>query len=256
MTKRQPISKKLRFEVFKRDGFKCQYCGKSAPDIVLHVDHINPVKRGGKNDIMNLITSCLECNLGKGARTIDDKSIVERQCQQLQELTERREQLRMMTKWRDEMISLEEEQINYINRRIDELTGHSLNEIGKNDMRKTVKKYGFDMTLEALEKSAIQYLQYDKNDKLVVSSVDKFVSYIPRICNGIKIEQNNPEVKELAYICGIARNRFSYYDKQKAWEIVNRCYQAGIGINAMNHLAKNARNWSEFYYTLEEWAGR
>ena len=47
MAKRKPISKKLRFEVFKRDSFTCQYCGKSAPDVVLHIDHIKPVKEGG-----------------------------------------------------------------------------------------------------------------------------------------------------------------------------------------------------------------
>ena len=42
---RKAISKKLRFEVFKRDSFTCQYCGKSAPDVILHVDHILPVKK-------------------------------------------------------------------------------------------------------------------------------------------------------------------------------------------------------------------
>ncbi|MDC4235638.1 HNH endonuclease, partial [Pasteurella multocida] len=68
---RTALSKKVRFEVFKRDSFKCQYCGKSAPDVVLHVDHINPVSNDGTNDIMNLITSCSECNLGKGAKTLD-----------------------------------------------------------------------------------------------------------------------------------------------------------------------------------------
>ena len=70
MAKRKPISKKLRFEVFKRDSFTCQYCGKSAPDVVLHVDHIKPVKEGGTNDITNLVTACADCNLGKGARKI------------------------------------------------------------------------------------------------------------------------------------------------------------------------------------------
>ena len=43
MAKRKGISKKTRFDVFKRDSFTCQYCGKSAPDVVLQVDHINPV---------------------------------------------------------------------------------------------------------------------------------------------------------------------------------------------------------------------
>ena len=44
--KRVPISKALRFEVFKRDSFTCQYCGRSAPEVVLEVDHIVPVSKG------------------------------------------------------------------------------------------------------------------------------------------------------------------------------------------------------------------
>lgn len=69
---REAISKKMRFEVFKRDSFKCQYCGAAPPRVILHVDHINPVKDGGKNDIDNLVTACEPCNLGKGARQLSD----------------------------------------------------------------------------------------------------------------------------------------------------------------------------------------
>ena len=66
MAERKPISKKLRFEVFKRDYFKCQYCGSVPPNTVLEVDHITPVYSGGKNNIDNLITACFDCNRGKG----------------------------------------------------------------------------------------------------------------------------------------------------------------------------------------------
>ncbi len=59
------ISKKTRFEVFKRDGFKCQYCGKTPPDIILEVDHINPVAGGGEDEINNLLCACFDCNRGK-----------------------------------------------------------------------------------------------------------------------------------------------------------------------------------------------
>lgn len=69
-TRRKPITKKLRFEVFKRDAFTCQYCGRMAPDVILDVDHINPVSNGGDNDIVNLITSCKDCNRGKGKRKL------------------------------------------------------------------------------------------------------------------------------------------------------------------------------------------
>jgi len=71
-TKRKPISKKKRFEVFKRDGFVCQYCGAHPPSTILHVDHIDPVALGGSNEIDNLITSCQSCNLGKSATPLTD----------------------------------------------------------------------------------------------------------------------------------------------------------------------------------------
>lgn len=70
-TKRKAISKGLRFEVFKRDGFACMYCGAHPPEVLLHVDHIIPVADGGGNEITNLITSCAPCNLGKSAKSLD-----------------------------------------------------------------------------------------------------------------------------------------------------------------------------------------
>lgn len=67
MATRIAISKKKRFEVFKRDFFTCQYCGATPPSVILQVDHINPVKSGGGNSMDNLITACQPCNLGKSA---------------------------------------------------------------------------------------------------------------------------------------------------------------------------------------------
>src|SRR5574343_1267798 len=63
---RVPISKKMRFDVFKRDSFTCIYCGQMPPKVVLEVDHIVPVFEGGKNRMENLVTSCFDCNRGKG----------------------------------------------------------------------------------------------------------------------------------------------------------------------------------------------
>jgi len=59
------ISKKIRFEVFKRDGFTCQYCGKHPPEVILEIDHIKPKSKKGTDDINNLLTSCFDCNRGK-----------------------------------------------------------------------------------------------------------------------------------------------------------------------------------------------
>jgi hypothetical protein len=65
---RSPLSKKTRFEVFKRDQFQCSYCGAHPSEtVMLEVDHVIPVAEGGTNDIENLVTACWDCNRGKGA---------------------------------------------------------------------------------------------------------------------------------------------------------------------------------------------
>ena len=62
------ISAKLRYQVLKRDNFKCCACGASPakdPSVELHIDHIIPWAKGGETVIENLQTLCSKCNLGK-----------------------------------------------------------------------------------------------------------------------------------------------------------------------------------------------
>lgn len=68
--KRKGLSKKTRFEIFKRDNFTCQYCSGKPPKVPLEIDHIIPVTSGGDNSDENLITACFDCNRGKGAREL------------------------------------------------------------------------------------------------------------------------------------------------------------------------------------------
>ena len=70
---RKPISTRMRFEIFKRDSFKCLYCGKSAPSVILHVDHVMPICEGGTNEPANLVTACQDCNLGKSGVLLSNK---------------------------------------------------------------------------------------------------------------------------------------------------------------------------------------
>lgn len=73
--RRKSTGKRLRFEIFKRDGFACQYCGAQPPDAVLVVDHITPVAAGGTNDPLNLITACEPCNQGKADKVLSEAII-------------------------------------------------------------------------------------------------------------------------------------------------------------------------------------
>jgi hypothetical protein len=72
---RKALSKKIRFEIFKRDSFTCQYCGAQPPGVVLEVDHVHPRAEGGGNESENLLTSCTKCNRGKGKRPLVERIV-------------------------------------------------------------------------------------------------------------------------------------------------------------------------------------
>lgn len=86
------VGKRQRFEIFKRDGFTCQYCGRKPPEIVLEVDHVVAVSAGGSNDDHNLLTSCFDCNRGKADRPLS--SIPASLDEKRQLIEERREQVK------------------------------------------------------------------------------------------------------------------------------------------------------------------
>lgn len=69
------VSTRTRFEVFKRDGFVCVYCGATPVGAPLHIDHIVALVNGGSNAPSNLVTSCEKCNLRKSSVPLDQKMI-------------------------------------------------------------------------------------------------------------------------------------------------------------------------------------
>lgn len=165
MAERKPISKKKRFEVFKRDSFRCQYCGRSAPDVILEVDHIIPVAEGGKDDILNLITSCRDCNRGKGKKKLTDKDVLEKQKAELDVLNEKREQMKMMIRWREELCNLSDEQVSAVESLIKRLTGSEVSEVGRNNIHTMIKRFGFSEVMTSAEISfRTYYLCYGDPD--------------------------------------------------------------------------------------------
>lgn len=106
------LSQKIRFEVFKRDGFICRYCGKTPPEITLEVDHLIPVSEGGRDDLNNLLTSCFSCNRGKGKIPLDilPSSIAEN----LQIIKEQRKQTKQYYRFIEEIEQKKEDDLREI----------------------------------------------------------------------------------------------------------------------------------------------
>ena len=65
------ISRRLRFEILRRDKHTCRYCGAMAPDVPLTVDHVIPSALGGSDEPTNLVTACQPCNAGKSSVPAD-----------------------------------------------------------------------------------------------------------------------------------------------------------------------------------------
>ena len=62
---RKGINLKVRYEILKRDNFRCVLCGQTARNTLLVIDHIAAIVKGGSNDPNNLRVLCRECNHGK-----------------------------------------------------------------------------------------------------------------------------------------------------------------------------------------------
>jgi len=69
-TKRDIIPQGVRFDVLRRDEFTCKYCGRQSPVVILEVDHLVPVAKGGTDSQDNLVTACFDCNRGKGTKDV------------------------------------------------------------------------------------------------------------------------------------------------------------------------------------------
>lgn len=179
---RKSMSKKLRFEVFKRDKFTCQYCGKKAPDVILQVDHIDPVALGGTNEILNLITSCQECNAGKKAIPLNKDVVLDKQRQQIEFLQERREQIEMMFEWKKSLDHLGEHSVELLTEYIENnISPYTLNEKGIRDVDALIKKFMINEIFAAIDKGKEIYLKYNDKGELSQDSVNEFLNKISGI---------------------------------------------------------------------------
>lgn len=253
MSKRKTISKKTRFEVFKRDSFTCQYCGSKAPDVVLHVDHIHPVAKGGGNDILNLVTSCDVCNSGKSDRLLDDSTAVSKRMTQAATLQERREQIEMIAQWQRGLADIETAAIDEAAKYFSDLVpGWHLSDGGIQLLRPLVAKHGLADTMAAIRSAAATYVRIGEDGKATAES-SRIVQRVFMNCLKYK-EQNdaNPTLASLRYIAGIARNRFPWCPSNHRRFIEEAHTQWALPIETIRQLVLECKNWSQLEVALDQ----
>lgn len=148
--KRKAISKRTRFDVFKRDGFTCQYCGAHPPQAILHIDHIIPVVDGGSNEDTNLVTACQGCNLGKSRVPLSN--IPKSLAAQAKDIAEREEQLRGF----GEIMRAKRDRIESESRMVASIFAEAFSQTEiRMDFFRSIKRFvdrlGFEDTVRAME---------------------------------------------------------------------------------------------------------
>lgn len=242
--KRPTIPQRLRFEVFKRDKFACQYCGRGAPEIVLHCDHLEPVARGGTTDLLNLITSCADCNGGKGAVPLSDWSAIDKQRAALVELEERRQQLEMLLEWRSELESFKDATLDALVSATAR-GGRGANDNGRANLRKWLRKYPVDVLLKAIDESFDTYCKDDDP-----ASWEQAFSKIPVFARIIQQEAEKPYIRRLIYIQAILRRRTGHAGML---EYLESLVQAGASIDAIHRSAADCDYITHFTREWDSW---
>lgn len=174
---RKSVSKKLRFDIFKRDNFRCGYCGLSIGDnVILEIDHIIPIVVGGDNSPINLVTACFDCNRGKSKHLLsksDDRLRLNKDKVSL--LPEQKRQLTAYIEFQREQSAA-----------LDELCSESIKPLFENEK---------DFTLPYGWRASISYFL----KRLPNSEV--------REAAGIAVSKRLYGQKKFAYFCGICHNK-------------------------------------------------
>lgn len=249
--KRKSLSKKVRFEVFKRDGFACQYCGRAAPDAILHVDHIEPVAEGGGDEITNLISACDSCNLGKGATPLSDDSAAAKQRKQMQELQARREMIEMMAQWRRELDSLKEQEIQQAIDYFRELSGWGLSEHGIGRFRDHVRKFGFSELLEAISIACDQYIKRDEEGRASKETVELALKKIGGICYVRSQRREAPWLSDFYKLRAAGRSFFGYWKDSVGGPLLREAFEAGHSQATLRAIMNESRSWSRWQEQME-----
>ena len=258
MPPRKILSKNMRFEVFKRDKFTCQYCGKKAPDVILNVVRIKDIAQGGSNNILNFATICVDCCNGLGNGSPNDET----RCREIELQQAQREQLKFLLEWKTALAKAEEfavaEIITYINSKI---SPFSLSEQGAADIKNLCQKFSHKQIIEAIDGASKKYIRYDLNG-INKDSIELFIDKI----GGFVVYQSLPLLQQkIVYIKGIAKRRFAYWSEKQGKSFIKTYIEALRDQNWSEDeiiedldtevipMTQKARTWTEWRDTLQQW---
>jgi transcriptional regulator with XRE-family HTH domain len=245
---KQPIPKSVRFEVFKRDSFKCQHCGASASDVLLGLEYIRPSTERDTS-VSNLVTFCIRClteHSPDGLSETGEKRNLRK------ERKARKEQLDMMMAWkeaeRDILLQSTEHLCAYWKHYT---PGWDISSKGQRCIQRWLNTFSFEEITHAMD-VAVKYLRTDDKGEITQESWERAFAKIGGICQVEKAAQHEPHLRKLYYIRGILKNRFDNINLWRAIELLKAAAELNVSITCLEEFTRTAQSWAIWQSTVED----
>ena len=251
-----PVFKRIKFEVFEKDSYRCQYCGNVAPNITLKLHRIQEVQNNDNwLDPAYLSTSCVSCEdkrQGKSAGRNASAFIM------LDELEERLEQLKMLISWRKGMVKIRRSQlIGIIDFWQDLVPGIYLNDDQKRVLLSLMNKYSSDEIRSSMRAVAKEKLQRQTDETLTKDAHDVAFEKIPETCIRNSKAKKNHEIEELYQIHDVLKERLQgFFDSDRAIQWLNYARSWEVNTEELAHMALKVTNWTQFSCNIDEMVHR
>lgn len=183
------INAKKRFEVLKRDWFKCQYCWRTGRDVSLEVDHIIPKALGGTDIIDNLVTCCRECNMWKGRNSLSSNFL---RREKLKDLKKEIRELFYKTWNQNYLGTIDQRNINLFNYWVEKQI--EINECYKSYLDCSKKVFDTNKFINRFEKNFYEILDYyfktdlEYQDAIINKIKKDNIDYIMDLFNSILMD--------------------------------------------------------------------
>lgn len=215
MARRKGISDRVRFEVFKRDGFRCKYCGATALSSALSLDHVVPHSKGGSDDPANLVTACVPCNGGKSDVPLEqsqlapaaDPAAIRAHAAQVREfLAAARELDEARQGWRE-----------FVAERWGDITGYEARPAIVTILVNAISSHGLERFEEALGAVAKKRLRGESAERYFCGVIRKMAE-----------EADSPAVDYEAVIANLQLEIEDLKQERNMWEEKARDYHRGV----------------------------
>ncbi|MBN1406916.1 MAG: hypothetical protein JW956_03965 [Calditrichaceae bacterium] len=247
-----PEYKRIKYEIFEKDSFKCQSCGMGAPVVTLQLIRIQDTLQNDKwLDTAFLSTSCKICEKKKSGA---DEKNMQNVFMSIDELEERLQQLKMLINWRKGMLNIRKQQLNKIIIYWEhKIAGFETSNAQKKYLAAYISKYSCDEIQSAMDMAIDKFIKYDDDGNLDQSSILTAFSKIPEICQTKTEIINAHESDGLQRIHNQLKQTINgFFDPNRASQWLNYARSWEVPIDDLFKMASSVKSWTEFSIQVDK----